>query len=87
MEKENIEKQSFIMYNSFVDAAANLDDAHFKECIIKIRDYALYGKDEKSDYWGVNVIMDMAKPLLDAAKLRYEKKHNKKPKDTLKPNE
>lgn len=73
MEKENIEKQSFVMYNSFIDAATNLDDAHFKECIIKIRDYALYGKDEDSDFWGVNVIMDIAKPLLDAAKKRYER--------------
>jgi len=87
MEKEKIEKQSFVMYNSFIDAAANLDDAHFKECVLKIRDYALYGKDDRSEHIGVNIILDMAKPLLDAARLRYEKKHNKKPKDTLKPNE
>jgi hypothetical protein len=72
MKKENVEKQSFVMYNSFIDAAANLDDAHFKECIIKIRDYALFGTDKKSDNWGVNIILDMAKPLLDKAKKRYK---------------
>lgn len=72
MNDKNSKKQSFVMYNSFVDAAANLDDAQFKECIIKIRDYALFGKDEKSDNWGVNIILDMAKPLLDKAKNRYD---------------
>lgn len=66
-------KQSFVMYNSFIEAASNLDDAHFRECILRIRDYALYGTNEKSDFWGVNIVLEMAKPLLDAAHNRYEK--------------
>ena len=66
-------KQSFPMYNSFIEAAGNLDDAHFKECILKIRDYALYEKNNRSEHIGVNIILDMAKPVLDAAKKRYER--------------
>lgn len=67
------EKQAFPMFNSFIDAAANLDNAHFKECILKIRDYALYGENNRSEHIGVNIILDMAKPVLDAAKKRYER--------------
>ena len=43
----------------------------FRECVLKIRDYALEGVDEESSSPMVNVIMAMAKPNLDSAKRRY----------------
>ena len=66
MTKKN-EKRSFVMYDSFLEAAKHLNDAEFRECVMKIRDYALEGIDEESESPMVNVIMAMAKPNLDSA--------------------
>lgn len=73
MTPQTTDKQSFVMYNSFLEAASNLPDADFKQCIMSIRDYALYGIDEDTDNWAINVILSMAKPLLASARKRYEK--------------
>ena len=70
MTKKN-EKRSFVMYDSFLEAMKHLSDAEFRECVLKIRDYALEGVDEESSSPMVNVIMAMAKPNLDSAKRRY----------------
>ena len=70
MIKKN-EKRSFVMYDSFLEAAKHLNDAEFRECVMKIRDYALEGIDEESESPMVNVIMAMAKPNLDSARKRY----------------
>ena len=70
MIKKN-EKRSFVMYDSFLEAMKHLNDAEFRECVLKIRDYALEGVDEESISPMVNVIMAMAKPNLDSAKRRY----------------
>ena len=70
MTKKN-EKRSFVMYDSFLEAMKHLNDAEFRECVLKIRDYALEGVDEESSSPMVNVIMAMAKPNLDSAKRRY----------------
>ena len=70
MTKKN-EKRSFVMYDSFLEAMMHLDDAEFRECVLKIRDYALEGIDEESESPMVNVIMVMAKPNLDSARKRY----------------
>lgn len=59
------------MYDSFLEAAKHLNDAEFRECVMKIRDYALEGIDEESESPMVNVIMAMAKPNLDSARKRY----------------
>ena len=59
------------MYDSFLEAMMHLDDAEFRECVLKIRDYALEGVDEESSSPMVNVIMAMAKPNLDSARRRY----------------
>ena len=59
------------MYDSFLEAMKHLNDAEFRECVLKIRDYALEGVDEESSSPMVNVIMAMAKPNLDSAKRRY----------------
>ena len=70
MTKKN-EKRSFVMYDSFLEAMKHLNDAEFRECVLKIRDYALEGVDEESSSPMVNVIMAMAKPNLDSARQRY----------------
>ena len=65
------EKKSFVMYDSFLSAMKHLNDAEFRECVLKIRDYALGGTEEESESPMVNVIMELAKPNLDSAKRRY----------------
>ena len=72
MTQQISDKQSFVMYNSFLEAANNLPDADFKKCILSIRDYALYGIDEETDNWAINIILSMAKPLVASARKRYE---------------
>ena len=70
--KNNNDKRSFVMYDSFLEAMKHLNDAEFRECVLKIRDYALEGIEEESEYPMVNVIMSLAKPNLEAARRRYE---------------
>ena len=71
MLKNEDKKKSFVMYDSFLEAMKHLNDAEFRECVLKIRDYALEGVDEESSSPMVSVIMAMAKPNLDSAKRRY----------------
>ncbi len=59
------------MYDSFLEAMKHLNDAEFRECVMKIKDYALEGVDEESSSPMVNVIMALAKPNLDSARRRY----------------
>ena len=73
MSKAIDNQQCFVIYNTLIEAASNLNDAAFRECMLKIRDYAMYGICDKSDDWGVNLVMDMAKPILDAAKNRHQR--------------
>mgnify|MGYP003300386322 CR=1 FL=1 len=68
--KDN-EKKSFVFYDSFLSAMKHLNDAEFRECVLKIRDYALDGVDEESSSPMVNVIMELVKPNLDSARRRY----------------
>ena len=68
---KNNGKNSFVFYDSFLSAMKHLNDAEFRECVLRIRDYALEGVDEESSSPMVNVIMAMAKPNLDSAKRRY----------------
>ena len=64
-------KNSFVFYDSFLSAMKHLNDAEFRECVMKIRDYALEGIDEESQSPYVNIILAMAKPNLDSARRRY----------------
>ena len=71
MTRKNNEKRSFVFYDSFLEAMKHLNDAEFRECVLKIRDYALEGNEEESESPMVNVIMALAKPNLDSARQRY----------------
>ena len=59
------------MYDSFLEAMKHLNDAEFRESVLRIRDYALEGNEEESESPMVNVIMALAKPNLDSARRRY----------------
>jgi hypothetical protein len=72
MSKNVDNKKSFVMYDSFLEAMKHLNDAEFRECVLKIRDYALEGVEEESTSPMVNIILAMARPNLDAARRRYE---------------
>ena len=71
MLKNEDKKKSFVMYDSFLEAMKHLNDSEFRECVMKIRDYALEGIDEESQSPYVNIILAMAKPTLDSARRRY----------------
>ena len=71
--KENQDKQSFVMYASFYDAAMGLNDEDFREYILALKDYALYGIEYTSQNTMVNGLLMMAQPLLEAAAKRREK--------------
>ena len=68
--KDN-DKKSFVMYDSFLSAMKHLNDSEFRECVMRIRDYALEGIDEESQSPYVNIILAMAKPNIDSARRRY----------------
>ena len=69
--KNNSDKRSFVFYDSFLEAMKHLNDSEFRECVMRIRDYALEGIDEESQSPYVNIILAMAKPNLDSARRRY----------------
>ena len=59
------------MYDSFLEAMKHLNDAEFRECVMRIRDYALEDIDEESASPNINIIMALVKPNLDSARRRY----------------
>ena len=61
------------MYASFYDAAMGLNDEDFREYILALKDYALYGIEHKSNNPMVDGFITMAQPLLEAAAKRREK--------------
>ena len=69
--KKDNGKNSFVFYDSFLEAMKHLNDAEFRECVLKIRDYALERIDEESASPNINIIMALVKPNLDAARRRY----------------
>ena len=71
MTKKDDKKRSFVMYDSFVEAMMHLDDKDFRECFMKIRDYALEGVCAESASQNINIIMALVKPNLDSARRRY----------------
>lgn len=65
-------KKSFVMYASFFEAMKHLNDAEFRECMTLISEYAFNGIEDKSSSPLVNIILEMAKPNLEAARQRYD---------------
>lgn len=73
MDEKSIDNQSFVIYNSILKAAENLNGDDFKTCILNIRDFALFDIDEETDNWAINIILSVAKPVVAAARKRYKK--------------
>ena len=65
------ERDSFVMYGSFLEAGKVLNGDEFKEYIFKLGDYAMKGIDVSSDNPFINALLMMAKPNLKAAGKRY----------------
>ena len=65
-------KKSFVMYASFLEAMKHLNDAEYRECMTLISEYAFNGIEDKSSSPLVNIILEMAKPNLEAARQRYD---------------
>lgn len=65
-------KKSFVMYASFLEAMKHLNDAEYRECMTLISEYAFNGIEDKSSSPLVNIILEMAKPNLEAARRRYD---------------
>lgn len=61
------------MYASFYDAGEKLNDEDFREYILALKDYALYGIEYTSQVPMVNGLIIMAQPLLEAAAKRRAK--------------
>lgn len=61
------------MYASFYDAGQELNDEDFREYILALKDYALYGIEYTSQIPMVNALITMAQPLLEAAAKRRAK--------------
>lgn len=61
------------MYASFLDAGMALNDEQFREYVLRLKDYALYGIETTSECPIINSLMMMAEPLLEAAEKRRDK--------------
>lgn len=58
------------MYASFYDAAVGLNDEDFREYILALKDYALYGIEHTSQNTMITGLLAMAQPNLDATRIR-----------------
>ena len=65
------ERDSMVMYRSFVEAVRDLPAEQFKDAMLAILDYGLDGT-EKEDTTGVSkIVLTMAKPMIDKNNQRY----------------
>lgn len=67
----NLNRDSFVLYRSFVDIIRDLDDSQAKEFFLAISDYALDGKVPTLQGF-LNTLWKPVKPQLDANIRRYE---------------
>ena len=76
--KENIETKSFVMYDSFFEAAEQMqmDYRAIGEYVMLLRDYAIKGVERQSDNGLVNALLTLTKPLITASTNRYKKAVN-----------
>ena len=67
------ERESFVMYGSFLEAAEKaLDYEGVGKFVLLLRDYALKGEDVHSEDPVIDAFLTMAKPNVKAAKNRYD---------------
>jgi hypothetical protein len=72
---EKVETKSFVMYDSFFEAAQDLemDYKAFGEFVVLLRNYAVLGKESRSKDGRVNALLATAKPQVKASTNRWKK--------------
>ena len=72
---ENEQTKSFVMYESFFEAAEQMqmDDAAIGKYVMMLRAYAIKGHELKCDDGRVNALLTLTKPLIAASTTRYKK--------------
>lgn len=72
---ENEQTKSFVMYESFFEAAEQMqmDDAAIGKYVMMLRAYAIKGQELKCDDGRVNALLTLTKPLIAASTTRYKK--------------
>jgi len=65
-------KKAFIIYASALKAMEYLNDAEFRECVLKMADYSMNGVEESGSTAMVDMVLRMAYPNLDASRKRHE---------------
>ena len=73
MAKNNKNQKTFVVFDSFIQAAREYSPSIFRQAVLKYKDYALYGDDTPSESNEVNMLMAIVKDSIDRAKERYEK--------------
>ena len=75
---ENDKTKSFVMYDSFFEAAEELgmDCAAIGKFVMMLRDYAINGVERKCDDGRVNALLATAKPQIKASTNRYRRAVN-----------
>jgi len=71
---ENGKTKSFVMYDSFFEAAEELgmDCAAIGKFVMMLRDYAINGVERKCEDGRVNALLATAKPQIKASTNRYK---------------
>ncbi len=71
---ENEQTLSFVMYESFFEAAdeLQLDYTSLGEFVARLRDYVIYGEEHRSEDGKVNALLALAKPLVKASANRHK---------------
>lgn len=71
---ENEQTLSFVMYESFFEAAdeLQLDYASLGEFVARLRDFVIKGEEHRSEDGKVNALLALAKPLVKASANRHK---------------
>lgn len=71
MARNEESKKGFVIYASVFEALEGASDAEFRECILKMKDYAFDGTKANGSTFGVNATLMMAYPTIEAAQKRH----------------
>lgn len=72
MSKKVKNQKTFVVFDSFIQAAREYSPSIFRQAVLKYKDYALYGDATPSESNEVNMLMSIVKDSIDRAKERYE---------------
>ena len=67
-----MERDSMVLYRSFIEAAADLPADEFKECFLALARYAMDGKEPADASPTVKLFFTLTRPQIDANNRKYE---------------